>query len=231
MNLRDYIECMKMWIDKQHFIMRHYKFALGIFLIITVALLGIGIFYPHEEENVHISLDQSNGRDANQIERGSEKLSKETTHDNRNGKGKNYFKDESDIKNVKDREVKSDVHGRLLYDITGVERANPWREVFKDIPIDDLLGQNKITKDSNGNFVDINNDLYESDDEMSTFGKTEDKSRRNGKYQQIRNNKKHSGNYIELKSKDTSARRVESSIQPTISNPIKQHPIELIGII
>ena len=231
MNLRDYIERMKMWIDKQHFIMRHYKFALGIFFIITVALLGIGIFYPHEEENVHISLDQSNGRDANQIERGSEKLSKETTHDNRNGKEKNYFKDESDIKNVKDREVKSNVHGRLLYDITGVERANPWREVFKDIPIDDLLGQNKMTKDSNGNFVDINNNLYESDDEKSTFGKTEDKSRRNGKYQQIRNNKKHSGNYIELKSKDTSARRVESSIQPTISNPIKQHPIELIGII
>ena len=231
MNLQDYIERMKMWIDKQHFIMRHYKFALGIFFIITVALLGIGIFYPHEEENVHISLDQSNGRDANQIERGSEKLSKETTHDNRNGKGKNYFKDESDIKNVKDREVKSDVHGRLLYDITGVERANPWREVFKDIPIDDLLGQNKMTKDSNGNFVDINNNLYESDDEKSTFGKTEDKSRRNGKYQQIRNNKKHSGNYIELKSKDTSARRVESSIQPSISNPTKQHPIELIGII
>jgi len=231
MNLRDYIERMKMWIDKQHFIMRHYKFALGIFLIITVALLGIGIFYPHEEENVHISLDQSNGRDGNQNERGSEKLSKETTYGNRTGKGKNYFKDESDIKNVKDREVKSNVHGRLLYDITGVERANPWREVFKDIPIDDLLGQNKMTKDSNGNFVDINNNLYESDDEKSTFGKTEDKSRRNGKYQQIRNNKKHSGNYIELKSKDTSARRVESSIQPTISNPIKQHPIELIGII
>ena len=231
MNLRDYIERMKMWIDKQHFIMRHYKFALGIFLIIAVALLGIGIFYPHEEENVHISLDQSNGRDANQIERGSEKLSKETTHDNRNGKGKNYFKDESDIKNVKDREVKSDVHGRLLYDITGVERVNPWREVFKDIPIDELLGQNKITKDSNGNFVDINDDLHESDDSMNTFEKKVDESRRNEKYQQIRNNKKHSGNYIELKSKDTSARRVGSSIQPTISNPIKQHPIELIGII
>lgn len=231
MNLQDYIERMKMWIDKQHFIMRHYKFALGIFFIITVALLGIGIFYPHEEENVHISLDQSNGRDANQIERGSEKLSKETTHDNRNGKGKNYFKDESDIKNVKDREVKSDVHGRLLYDITGVERANPWREVFKDIPIDELLGQNKITKDSNGNFVDINNDVHESDDSMNTFEKKVDESRRNEKYQQIRNNKKHSGNYIELKDKDISARRVESSIQPSISNSTKQHPIELIGII
>ena len=231
MNLRDYIERMKMWIDKQHFIMRHYKFALGIFFIITVALLGIGIFYPHEEENVHISLDQSNGRDANQIERGSEKISKETTHNNRNGKGKNYFKDESDIKNVKDREVKSDIHGRLLYDITGVERANPWREVFKDIPIDDLLGQNKITKDSNGNFVDINNDVHESDDSMNTFEKKVDESRRNEKYQQIRNNKKHSGNYIELKAKDISTRRVESSIQPSISNPTKQHPIELIGII
>lgn len=231
MNLQDYIERMKMWIDKQHFIMRHYKFALGIIFIITVALLGIGIFYPHEEENVHISLDQSNGRDANQIERGSEKLSKETTHDNRNGKGKNSFKDESDIKNVKDREVKSDVHGRLLYDINGVERANPWREVFKDIPIDELLGQNKITKDSNGNFVDINNDLHESDDSMNTFEKKVDESRRNEKYQQIRNNKKHSGNYIELKAKDISARRVESSIQPSISNSTKQHPIELIGII
>ena len=231
MNLQDYIDRMKMWIDKQHFIMRHYKFALGIIFIITVALLGIGIFYPHEEENVHISLDQSNGRDANQIERGSEKLSKETTHDNRNGKGKNYFKDESDIKNVKDREVKSDVHGRLLYDITGVERANPWREVFKDIPIDELLGQNKITKDSNGNFVDINNDLHESDDSMNTFEKKVDESRRNEKYQQIRNNKKHSGNYIELKAKDISARRVESSIQPSISNSTKQHSIELIGII
>ena len=231
MNLQDYIERMKMWIDKQHFIMRHYKFALGIIFIITVALLGIGIFYPHEEENVHISLDQSNGRDANQIERGSEKLSKETTHDNRNGKGKNYFKDESDIKNVKDREVKSDVHGRLLYDITGVERANPWREVFKDIPIDELLGQNKITKDSNGNFVDINNGVHESDDSMNTFEKKVDESRRNEKYQQIRNNKKHSGNYIELKAKDISARRVESSIQPSISNSTKQHPIELIGII
>ena len=231
MNLQGYIERMKMWIDKQHFIMRHYKFALGIFFTITVTLLGIGIFYPHEEENVHISLDQSDGRDANQIERGSEKLSKETTHDNRNGKGKNSFKDESDIKNVKDREIKSDVHGRLLYDITGVERANPWREVFKDIPIDELLGQNKITKDSNGNFVDINNDLHESDDSMNTFEKKVDESRRNEKYQQIRNNKKHSGNYIELKAKDISARRVESSIQPSISNSTKQHSIELIGII
>ena len=222
---------MKMWIDKQHFIMRHYKFALGIFLIITVALLGIGIFYPHEEENVHISLDQSNSREGNQNERGSEKLSNETTHGNRTGKGKNYFKDESDIKDVKDREVKSNVHGRLLYDITGVERANPWREVFKDIPIDDLLGQNKMTKDSNGNFVDINNNLYESDDELSTFGKAEDKSRRNGKYQQIRNNKKHRNNYIEIKGQDTSVGPVKSSIQTTVSHPTKQHPIELIGII
>lgn len=231
MNLRDYIERMKMWIDKQHFIMRHYKFALGIFLIITVALLGIGIFYPHEEENVHISLDQSNSREGNQNERGSEKLSNETTHGNRTGKGKNYFKDESDIKDVKDREVKSNVHGRLLYDITGVDRANPWREVFKDIPIDDLLGQNKIIKDSNGNFVDINNNLYESDDEMSTFGKAEDKSRKNGKYQQIRNNKKYRNNYIEIKGQDTSVGPVKSSIQTTVSHPTKQHPIELIGII
>ena len=67
MNLQDYIDRMKMWIDKQYFIMRHYKFALGIFFIITIVLLGIGILYPHEEENVHISLDQSNSGDGNQI--------------------------------------------------------------------------------------------------------------------------------------------------------------------
>ena len=49
MNLRDYIERMKMWIDRQHFIMRHYKFGTWYFLYhSTVALLGIGIFYPHE---------------------------------------------------------------------------------------------------------------------------------------------------------------------------------------
>ncbi|WP_298714353.1 hypothetical protein [uncultured Veillonella sp.] len=183
MNLQDYIDRIKMWIDKQHFIMRHYKFALGIFFIITIVLLGIGIFYPHEEENVHISLDQSNSRDNNQIERGSEKLSKETTHGNKAEKDKNHVNDESDIESIKVREAKGDTHGRLLYDVTGVERAYSWREVFKDISIDTLLDQNKIAKDSNDDLVDINNDLHESDDVMSTLGDAVDKSRRNGKYQ------------------------------------------------
>ncbi len=231
MNLQDYIDRMKMWIDKQYFIMRHYKFALGIFFIITIVLLGIGILYPHEEKNVHISLDQSNSRDGNQIERNSEKLSRETTHGNRDGKDKNHINDESDIENVKLREAKGDIHGQLLYDVTGVERAYSWREVFKDIPIDTLLNQNKIAKDSNDDFVDINNNLHESDDVMSTLGNAVDKSRRNGKYEQIRNNKKHRDNYIEIKGQDTSVGRVKSSIQTTVSHPAKQHPIELIGII
>ena len=105
----------------------------------------------------------------------------------KNHKAKLIKKDYGDTAEFKRIQCTPDL---LPYDITGVERANPWREVFKDIPIDDLLGQNKMTKDSNGNFVDINNNLYESDDEKSTFGKAEDKSRRNGKYQQKRNNKK-----------------------------------------
>ena len=231
MNLQDYIDRMKMWIDKQYFIMRHYKFALGIFFIITIVLLGIGILYPHEEENVHISLDQSNSRDGNQIEQNSEKLSRETTHGNRDEKDKNHINDESDIENVKVREAKGDIHGQLLYDVTGVERAYSWREVFKDIPIDILLNQNKIAKDSNDDLVDINNNLHESDDVMSTLGNAVDKSRRNGKYEQIRNNKKHRDNYIEIKGQDTSVGRVKSSIQTTVSHPAKQHPIELIGII
>ena len=231
MNLQDYIDLMKMWIDKQYFIMRHYKFALGIFFIITIALLGIGIFYPHEEENVHISLDQFNSRNGNQIEQGSEKLLKQTAHGNRAGKDKNHINDESDIEKVKVRKAKGDIHGQLLYDVTGVERAYSWREVFKDIPIDTLLNQNKIAKDSNDDLVDINNDLHESDDVMSTLGNAVDKSRRNGKYEQIRNNKKQRDNYIEIKGQDTSVGRVKSSIQTTVSHPAKQHPIELIGII
>lgn len=34
MNLRDYIERMKMWIDKQHFIMRH----ISLHLVFSLSL-------------------------------------------------------------------------------------------------------------------------------------------------------------------------------------------------
>ena len=54
------------------------------------------------EENVHISLDQSNGRDGNQNGTRAQRNYQKKQHDgNRTGKGKNYFKDESDIKKCK----------------------------------------------------------------------------------------------------------------------------------
>ena len=36
--------------------------------------------------------------------------------------------------------------GRLLYDVSSVERPHPWREVFKDISSTDLLSQMMIRK-------------------------------------------------------------------------------------
>ncbi len=37
------------------------------------------------------------------------------------------------------------VKGRLLYDVSSVERPHPWREVFKDISSTDLLSQSDET--------------------------------------------------------------------------------------
>ena len=50
MNLQDYIQRIKLWIDKQYFIIRHYKIIISVFLVIIVGILIVGVLYPHEEE-------------------------------------------------------------------------------------------------------------------------------------------------------------------------------------
>lgn len=87
MNLLDYIEQIKGWIGRQCFLVRHYRIAIFIFFILALAMIVVGIFYPHEEEHINIISAQS-----------------ESTIDNQ--------------RKVDDSIVK----GRLLYDVSSVER-------------------------------------------------------------------------------------------------------------
>ena len=61
MNLQDYIEQIKGWIGRQCFLVRHYRIEIFIFFILTLAMIVVGIFYPHEEEHINIISAQSEG--------------------------------------------------------------------------------------------------------------------------------------------------------------------------
>ena len=66
MNLLDYIEQIKGWIGRQCFLVRHYRIAIFIFFILALAMIVVGIFYPHEEEHININSAQSEGTIDNQ---------------------------------------------------------------------------------------------------------------------------------------------------------------------
>lgn len=66
MNLQDYIEQIKGWIGRQCFLVRHYRIASFIFFILALAMIVVGIFYPHEEEHININSAQSEGTIDNQ---------------------------------------------------------------------------------------------------------------------------------------------------------------------
>ena len=66
MNLQDYIEQIIGWIGRQCFLVRHYRIAIFIFFILTLAMIVVGIFYPHEEEHININSAQSEGTIDNQ---------------------------------------------------------------------------------------------------------------------------------------------------------------------
>ncbi len=44
MNLQDYIQRIKLWINKQYFIIRHYRIVIIIFLVIALGVITVGIF-------------------------------------------------------------------------------------------------------------------------------------------------------------------------------------------
>ena len=141
MNLQDYIQRIKLWIDKQYFIIRHYKIIISVFLVIIVGILIVGVLYPHEEERVHIQPEHVNGGENNQTRLSSKESSEGISHNRQ----KHHNSDAKETR--KDDNLKTKSEGRLLYDVSSVERGHPWREVFKDLPDNDVHGRHEDTKD------------------------------------------------------------------------------------
>ena len=199
MNLLDYIEQIKGWIGRQCFLVRHYRIAIFIFFILALAMIVVGIFYPHEEEHINIISAQS-----------------ESTIDNQ--------------RKVDDSIVK----GRLLYDVSSVERPHPWREVFKDISSTDLLSQSDEMKDMDNDLDTISNDETSLSDSKKISNKRTSRRHRSTKNKNIktdRKNKDWNSNMIHDDTNNYSNESVHSRTSINSNALTLEQPIELVGII
>ena len=199
MNLLDYIEQIKGWIGRQCFLVRHYRIAIFIFFILALAMIVVGIFYPHEEEHINIISAQS-----------------ESTIDNQ--------------RQVDDSIVK----GRLLYDVSSVERPHPWREVFKDISSTDLLSQSDEMKDMDNDLDTISNDETSLSDSKKISNKRTSRRHRSTKNKNIktdRKNKDWNSNMIHDDTNNYSNESVHSRTSINSNALTLEQPIELVGII
>ena len=199
MNLLDYIEQIKGWIGRQCFLVRHYRIAIFIFFILDLAMIVVGIFYPHEEEHINIISAQS-----------------ESTIDNQ--------------RKVDDSIVK----GRLLYDVSSVERPHPWREVFKDISSTDLLSQSDEMKDMDNDLDTISNDETSLSDSKKISNKRTSRRHRSTKNKNIktdRKNKDWNSNMIHDDTNNYSNESVHSRTSINSNALTLEQPIELVGII
>lgn len=229
MNLQDCIQRIKLWIDKQYLIIRHYRIVISIFLVIALGLITVGIFYPSQEESIQIHSDQLHDRASGQTQENS----KELTEDISNKRSKSKYKGEQSIDGGENKTV-SNGKGRLLYDVSSVERAHPWREVFRDFPSVDLLSRNDNTND-----IDSDLDAI-SDDEISFSNKKLSNNKRTTRRHRVtknkntgsdRSNKALYGDMIYDKSNNINNANTYS-IQSTNSNVSSlQEPIKLVGII
>ena len=239
MNLQDYIEQIKGWVGRQCFLIRHYRIAIFIFLILALAMIGVGVFYPHEEEHININSAQSEGSVDNQrradTKAQSQGRSNKKRNDNDNGKSS---KDRVDNKALHDGKDDSIVKGRLLYDVSSVERHHPWREVFKDISSTDLLSKNDEAKDIDN---DLDNELDTvSNDETSLSNskkisnKRTTRPHRGAKNNTIKTNRKSKGLNGYITHDDTnnfSNENIHSRTGINSKTLILEQPIELVGII
>ena len=199
MNLQDYIEQIKGWIGRQCFLVRHYRIAIFIFFILALAMIVVGIFYPHEEEHININSAQSEGTIDNQ-------------------------------RQVDDSIVK----GRLLYDVSSVERPHPWREVFKDISSTDLLSQSDEMKDMDNDLDTISNDETSLSDSKKISNKRTSRRHRSTKNKNIktdRKNKDWNSNMIHDDTNNYSNESVHSRTSINSNALTLEQPIELVGII
>ena len=199
MNLQDYIEQIKGWIGRQCFLVRHYRIAIFIFFILALAMIVVGIFYPHEEEHINIISAQSEGTIDHQ-------------------------------RKVDDSIVK----GRLLYDVSSVERPHPWREVFKDISSTDLLSQSDEMKDMDNDLDTISNDETSLSDSKKISNKRTSRRHRSTKNKNIktdRKNKDWNSNMIHDDTNNYSNESVHSRTSINSNALTLEQPIELVGII
>ena len=199
MNLQDYIEQIKGWIGRQCFLVRHYRIAIFIFFILALAMIVVGIFYPHEEEHININSAQSEGTIDHQ-------------------------------RQVDDSIVK----GRLLYDVSSVERPHPWREVFKDISSTDLLSQSDDTKDIDYDLDTISDDETSLSDSKKISNKRTSRRHRSTKNKNIktdRKNKDWNSNMIHDDTNNYSNESVHSRTSINSNALTLEQPIELVGII
>ena len=242
MNLQDYIQRIKLWINKQYFIIRHYRIVIIIFLVIALGVITVGIFYPSQEEKVQIQSGQFNDQASEQRLEISKDQTEDTFTKRNNGKykGKSSI-DGVDHKTISKRSDDSNVKGRLLYDVSSVERPHPWREVFKNISSTDLLHQNDGIRDFDEDYEELDALNNMSDDEWAIVnGDLSNEKKGVRKYRRTKNKtirtdrkkpKELNGDTTYDKINNFSSARVPSKIAIKTNLSSLQEPIELVGII
>ena len=242
MNLKDYIEQIKGWIVRQCFLIRHYRIVIIIFLVIALGVITVGIFYPSQEEKVQIQSGQFNDEASEQ----RLEISKDQTEDTFTKRNNSKYKGKSSIdgvdhKTMSKRSDDSNGKGRLLYDVSSVERSHPWREVFKNISSTDLLHQNDGTRDFDDDYEEIDDLNNMSDDEWAVVNSNLSSEKKGvRKYRRTKNKtirtdrkkpKELNGDTTHDKINNFSSARVYSKIAINTNISSLQEPIELVGII
>ena len=235
MNLQDYIEQIKGWVSRQCFLVRHYRIAIFIFFLLALAMIGIGIFYPHEEEHVNINSEQLENSIDHQREGDTKAQSQRGPNKKRNGKDNvTSSKDGMDNKAIHDGKDDSLVKGRLLYDVSSVERPHPWREVFKDISSTDLLSQNDESKDVDNDLDTITNDETSLNNSKKISNKRTTRRHRGTKNKTIKTDRKSkdlNGNIAHDDINNFSDESVHSRTGINSKALTLEQPLELVGII
>ena len=225
MNLQDHIQRIKLWIDKQYFIIRHYKIIISVFLVIVVGVLIVGVLYPHEEERVHVQPEYVNSGENNQTRLRSRESSEGISHN------RQKHNNSDAIETRKDDNLKTKSEGRLLYDVSSVERGHPWREVFKDLPDDDGYGRPEDTKDAD--------EVADSINDMKRFNNSKYSGRdtykgRTNRYKNRRTQRKNKhigGNTISNSNDDLTNNQINSKSHSRLNSSSMEQPVELVGIV
>ena len=235
MNLQNYIEQIKGWIDRQYFLVRHYRMVIVIFFVLALGMIVVGIFYPQEEESINLNSAHSEGSIDNQKKIDSKNQFQGRSNKKRNGSDKEKSSKEGvDNKPINNEKEDSSVKGRLLYDVSSVERPHPWQEVFKDISSADLLSKDDEIKDMENDLDTIR------DDEISLNNGKQSGSKRAARQYRVtknkiaktdRKSKNSNGNITHDDMNNFSAENVHSRIGINSKTFIPEQAIELVGII